>query len=72
MIVRRTFAAAAYPKGNSERKRLNQNPITSDRHPHLSYVFISKQWGSQLYATLAEAQENEELYELYIRSTLEK
>ena len=63
MIIRRTFGATQHPKGSAERKRLNQNPVTSERFPRLPYVLTTTRWGSQLFATLAEAEEAQQLYQ---------
>lgn len=67
MIIRRNFEATRHPKGSEQRKQLNGKPTTSEYYPTKMYIHFTERWGTQLYATLAEAQEAEELY---IRSTL--
>ena len=62
MIICRTFEALQHPKGSPERKRLNEDGVTSEYCTNIKYYFVSTRWGHQGFRTKAEAEEAQQLY----------
>ncbi len=63
-VLRRTFAARAYPPGSAERARLNRNTMTSEYMPSHRYALAAEISGAVLYIYRTKAEAVEAAQEL--------